>query len=155
MKAAAEHAARSAGILIHTDLHETTDTDNSEFRPSKQARDGVTEEWSEIPDGFYLVASEHSPEPQWQRAIIEAVEKVTHIAPPDEKGHIIGETVTDRGVITIKGRQWGICGAHTAARFCTTTEVYPDSPKASPEQCNEAQVAVVVSGIQAALALSS
>jgi len=27
----------------------------------------------------------------------------------------------------------------TAARFVTTTEVYPDSPRATPAQCNEAQ----------------
>jgi hypothetical protein len=31
----------------------------------------------------------------------------------------------------------------TDARFVTTTEVYPDSPTASPAQCNQAQVAAV------------
>ena len=28
--------------LMHVDLHETTDTDESEFRPAKAARDGET-----------------------------------------------------------------------------------------------------------------
>jgi hypothetical protein len=36
--------------------------------------------------------------------------------------------------------------------FVTTTEVYPDSPKASPEQCNAAQVAVICTGLDYALA---
>jgi len=42
--------------LVHIDLHETTDTDNSEFIPARIARDGLKPEpWSEIPDGFYLI----------------------------------------------------------------------------------------------------
>lgn len=42
-------------ILVHVDLHETTDTDESEFRPAKAARDGTPFEPDSIPDGFYLV----------------------------------------------------------------------------------------------------
>lgn len=37
----------------HVDLHETTDTDETEFRPAKAARDGVEYEQDTIPDGFY------------------------------------------------------------------------------------------------------
>ena len=47
-------AARSRAGL-HVDLHETTDTDESEFRPALAARDGVAYEPGEVPDGFYLV----------------------------------------------------------------------------------------------------
>ena len=38
----------------HVDLHETTDTDETEFRKSKAARDGLASEPGTIPDGFYL-----------------------------------------------------------------------------------------------------
>ena len=40
----------------------------------------------------------------------------------------------------------------TDARFTTTTEVYPDSPRATPEICNAAQVAAVRAAIAFALA---
>ena len=40
---------------MHLDLHETTDTDDSEFRPAKAARDGLQlEDEGAIPDGFYV-----------------------------------------------------------------------------------------------------
>jgi hypothetical protein len=32
-------------------------------------------------------------------------------------------------------------------RYATTTEVYPDSPKATPEQCNKAQVQTLTAGL--------
>jgi len=80
---------------------------------------------------------------------------VTHIAPGDEDSKIIGEPLSDKGTITIAGRTWGICGSFTAARFATTTEVYPDSPKASPEQCNVAQATVVLTGVKTALSMSA
>ncbi len=70
-------------VLVHVDLHETTDTDESEFRPALAARDGVDYEAGEIPDGFYLVDDSAHPQPEFQQAIIAAVAKVTHIAPAD------------------------------------------------------------------------
>ncbi len=42
-------------VLVHIDLHETTDSDESEFRPAMAARDGKPLEPGTIPDGFYLV----------------------------------------------------------------------------------------------------
>ena len=44
MKCIAEHRARSKFLLLHMDLHETTDTDNTEFTPARFARDGLTED---------------------------------------------------------------------------------------------------------------
>jgi hypothetical protein len=153
MACIAEHVARSSGILMHADLHETTDTDNSEFRPAKYARDGlVDQQWDPIPDGFYLVGDVDRPVPEFQKVIVEAVAKVTHIAEADERNTIIGEPLTQPGVINYPGVKLGLCGAHTAAKFTTTTEVYPDSPRATPEQCNEAQAVVVVTGIEYAMA---
>src|SRR5690606_16929580 len=49
-------------------------------------------------------------------------------------------------------RRFGLCAGMTDARFTTTTEVYPDSPRATPEQCNDAQVAAVCAAIEFALA---
>ena len=142
----------SGEVLVHIDLHETTDSDNSEFRPAKAARDGtVNHNWN-IPDGFYLVGDSNKPEPGFQRAIIEAVQKITHIAEADENGCLIGEKLAQFGVVNYPKRSLGLCGGMTDAKFVTTTEVYPDSPKASPEQCNAAQVAVICAGVDYALA---
>src|SRR6185503_3009420 len=123
---------------IHIDLHETTDSDESEFRPALAARDGKVYEPGEIPDGFYLVDDAENPQPEFQRAIIEAVSRVTHIAAPDAKNEIIGSPVVAPGVINYAVKQLGLCAGITSARYTTTTEVYPDSPRASPQQCNAA-----------------
>ena len=138
-------------FLLHIDLHETTDSDESEFRPALAARDGKTFEPGEIPDGFYLVDDSENPQPAFQQAIINAVSRITHIAPADAKGQIIGSDVVAPGVIRYPMRQLGLCAGITGARYTTTTEVYPDSPGVTPEECNAAQVAAVDAGIEFAL----
>jgi hypothetical protein len=138
--------------LVHIDLHETTDSDESEFRPALAARDGKPFEPEGIPDGFYLVGDTEDPQPAFQQAIIAEVRKVTHIAPPDAKNEIIGSPVVADGVINYPVRELGLCAGITNARYRTTTEVYPDSPRATPEQCNDAQVAAVRAAIDYALA---
>jgi len=141
-----------ARFVVHIDLHETTDTDESEFRPALAARDGVEFEPGKIPDGFYAVGDTEDPQPEFQQAIIRAVEKVTHIAPADEKGEIIGSPMVAPGVINYALRELGLCAGITGARCRSTTEVYPDSPRATPGQCNEAQVAAARAAIDYALA---
>lgn len=138
--------------LVHIDLHETTDTDESEFRPALAARDGKPSEPGMIPDGFYLVGDSENPQPRFQQAIIEAVAKVTHIAPADPQGEIIGSPVVSPGVINYPVKSLGLCAGVTDARYRTTTEVYPDSPRATPQQCNDAQVAAVCAAIEFGLA---
>ena len=139
-------------VLMHIDLHETTDSDESEFRPALAARDGKAFQPGGIPDGFYLVDDSEHPQPAFQRAIIEAVARVTHIAPADEHGQIIGSPVVAPGVIEYALESLGLCASITDARYKTTTEVYPDSPRATPQQCNDAQVAAVVAAIDFVLA---
>lgn len=139
-------------VLVHIDLHETTDTDESEFRPALAARDGKPDVPGEIPDGFYLVDDSENPQPAFQQAIIAAVAKVTHIAPADADGEIIGSPVVAPGVIEYALKPLGLCAGLTDARYRTTTEVYPDSPRATAEQCNAAQVAAVCAAIDFALA---
>lgn len=139
-------------VLVHVDLHETTDTDESEFRPALAARDGKPFEPGEIPDGFYLVDDSENPQPEFQSAVIAAVAQVTHIAPPDCNGEIIGSPVVAPGVIRYPMTALGLCAGITGARYTTTTEVYPDSPRATPAQCNAAQVAAVRAAIDFALA---
>lgn len=159
---AASPAAEAAALLrllaplrgrlrVHVDLHETTDTDETEFRPALAARDGKAYEPGEIPDGFYLCGDSEAPEPAFQAAIITAVAAVTHIAPADPHGQLIGSPVVSPGVIHYPYRQLGLCGGATDARYRTTTEVYPDSPRATPAQCNAAQVAAVRAAIEFAL----
>jgi hypothetical protein len=139
-------------VLLHIDLHETTDSDETEFRTALAARDGKDFEPEGIPDGFYLVDDSEHPQPGFQHAIIEAVAKVTHIAPADANGQIIGSPVVAPGVIEYPLERLGLCAGITRARYRTTTEVYPDSPRATPEQCNQAQAAAVCAAIDYALA---
>ncbi len=138
-------------IVVHVDLHETTDTDESEFRPALAARDGLACVPGEVPDGFYLVDDSEHPQPEFQQAVIAAVAKVTHIAPADSRGEIIGSAMVAPGVINYALRQLGLCAGITNATYKTTTEVYPDSPRATAEQCNAAQVAAVCAAIDFAL----
>ncbi|WP_027485820.1 M14 family metallocarboxypeptidase [Rhodanobacter sp. OR87] len=139
-------------VRVHIDLHETTDSDESEFRPALAARDGKPYEPGTIPDGFYLCADSANPQPAFQQAVIAAVAKVTHIAPADPDGTIIGSPVVAHGVIEYDCRKLGLCAGITDAPYRTTTEVYPDSPRATPAQCNAAQAAAVCAAIDYALA---
>lgn len=134
-------------LSLHIDLHETTDTDNSEFRPALAARDGTTHDNWNIPDGFYTVANTPNPQLAFQQAVIDAVRKVTHIAPADENGKIIGADVMSEGVICYDKKSLFLCGGMTDAKYVTTTEVYPDSDNATPENCNDAQVAAVCAAL--------
>jgi hypothetical protein len=139
-------------VLLHVDLHETTDSDESEFRPALAARDGEPFEPEGIPDGFYAVGDTENPQLAFQRVIVEAVAKVTHIAPADAKGQIIGSPVVAPGVILYPLRALGLCAGMTSARYTTTTEVYPDSPRATPAICIAAQAAATCAAIDYALA---
>lgn len=139
--------ALGADITAHIDLHETTDTDNSEFIPALAARDATEQKLWDIPDGFYLVGDTENPQDDFQKAIIESVEKCTHIAPADEEHKLIGVPLRQRGVINYETKALGLCAGVTTATYCTTTEVYPDSPGVTDEECIIAQVAAVSGGL--------
>lgn len=139
--------SQNVQITVHIDLHETTDTDNTEFRPALSARDNVEHEFSEIPDGFYLVGDTENPVDAFQKHIINAVSKVTHIAEADSEGKLIGATISQQGVINYAKKALGLCTGFTNNKYCTTTEVYPDSPKVDDENCIIAQVTAVTSGL--------
>lgn len=139
-------------VLVHIDLHETTDSDESEFRPALAARDGLEHAPCDIPDGFYLVGDSENPQPEFQQAVLAAVAKVTHIAPPDNDGGFIGTPLAAPGVINLPLKQLGLCAGITDAPYTTTTEVYPDSPRVTPALCNAAQVAAIRAAIDFALA---
>src|SRR3546814_20241672 len=102
--------------VCSSDLHETTDSDESEFRPALAARDGQPYEPGEIPDGFYLVDDSANPQRAFQQAVIDAVAKVTHIAPADADGRIIGSPVVAPGVIEYDVGRLGLCAGITGAR---------------------------------------
>ena len=139
-------------FLLHIDLHETTDSDESEFRPALAARDGKPYEPGEIPDGFYTVGDSVNPQLPFQQAVIDAVAKVTHIAPADARGEIIGSAVVSPGVILDPVKSLGLCAGVTDATYVTTTEVYPDSPRTTADECNAAQAAAVRGALDHALA---
>jgi hypothetical protein len=118
-------------FLAHFDLHETTDTDESEFRPAKSARDGSDYTPDVIPDGFYLVGNSLNPQPAWHAAMIESVRAVTHIAPPDSKGNIIGEPVTQEGVVVYPVKTLFLCSS------CTDAEYSHPPPTIAPVLCTD------------------
>ena len=140
-----------ARVIVHVDLHETTDSDESEFRPALAARDGTVSVPGEIPDGFYLVADSENPQLEFQQAVLAAVAEVTHIAPADSAGQIIGSPTIAPGIIAYPVERLGLCIGMVPTAFRTITEVYPDSPRATPEQCRVAQVTAVRSAIAHAL----
>ena len=145
-------ASLATPLLVHMDLHETTDTDNTVFRPDRAARDGIDEDLWHIPDGFYTVGDSRNPQAGFQRAIIDSVRQETHIAPPDEQGCLIGKPLEQEGVINYDAQGLHLCTGFTGARYASTTEVYPDSPRTNPAACIRAQVAAVRGGVDYALA---
>ena len=90
----------------------------------------------------------------FQTAIIDAVQKVTHIADADEDGKIIGAKIEQFGVINYDKKSLNLCGGFTDAIYVSTTEVYPDSPNATPQVCVKAQVAAISGAINYVLAHS-
>ena len=118
------------------------------------ARDGNVFEPHYTPDGFCNCADTLNPCPEFQKAVIDSVAKVTHIAEADEDGSIIGTPTSQRGVINCHTTELGLCIGFTFADYSTTTEVYPDSPnnKSPPENCIEAQVASIIGGLDFAFA---
>ncbi|MBV8044615.1 M14 family metallocarboxypeptidase [Pluralibacter sp.] len=138
-------------FAVHVDLHETTDTDESEFSPALAARDGLQYEPKNIPDGFYLVSDAQNSRLDFQRAIISAVAEVTHIAPAEDDGSMLGFPVVSSGVVEYDNNAYHLCSTMTGAPFTTTTEVYPDSAETSPEECIRAQVVTVRRAIDFAL----
>ena len=139
-------------FVAHIDLHETTDTDESEFRPALAARDGQAFVPCTIPDGFYLVDDAQNPQTAFQQAIIRAVQPYTHIAASDAQGLILDAPAVSPGVIHYELRALGLCAGMSGARYTTTTEVYPDSPRTTPAQCIDAQLAAVGAALDFVLA---
>jgi hypothetical protein len=80
------------------------------------------------------------------------VAKVTHIAPADKDGQLIGTPLAAPGIINYPLTELGLCPSITQAPYKTTTEVYPDSPRTTPEECVAAQVAAANAAIDFALA---
>lgn len=134
-------------IQCHLDLHETTDTDATEFMPAKHAKAGMSYSGETIPDGFYLVGDSEQPQLDFHSAILKSVQKVTHIAPPDDNGEIIEVPLAQEGLILVPIHELGLCASLTKAPYSSTTEVYPDSPQATDQICKDAQVAAIVGAI--------
>ncbi|MEO0423084.1 MAG: M14 family metallocarboxypeptidase [Pseudomonadota bacterium] len=142
---------RQLRFLMHIDLHETTDSDEDEFRPALAARDGEAFKPGTIPDGFYTVGDRDRKVLPFQQAIIEAVAQVTHIADADADGTLIGTAADAPGIIHIPSSRLGLCAGVTGAPYTSTTEVYPDSARVTDEQCNAAQVAATCGALDYAL----
>ena len=140
--------------MCHLDLHETTDSDATEFMPAKHAEAGLIYTPEVIPDGFYLVGDSENPQLEFLKAVIGSVQKVSHIALPDDNGNIIDEPVMTEGVILVPAKKLGLCCSMTRGRYVATTEVYPDSPRATEDVCNHAQAAAITGALDYVLSLS-
>eukprot|EP00928_Gymnodinium_smaydae_P078907 TRINITY_DN62964_c0_g1_i2.p1 TRINITY_DN62964_c0_g1~~TRINITY_DN62964_c0_g1_i2.p1 ORF type:complete len:121 (-),score=15.03 TRINITY_DN62964_c0_g1_i2:79-441(-) len=117
-----------------------------------------------IPDGFYVLGDsgheDQAAQIAFNKAIITEVRKVTHIAPSNADGKLLGKPVVDAdkgcdGVIMSDKFAVGTCCngtiPGTRAAYATTTEVYPDSPSTNADECNRAQVAAVCGALDFAL----
>ena len=149
-----------------------SDTDATEFGPSKAARDGTFSHGQvfdrggdgdpeTIPDGFYVYVDESTlPEQNgFYAAMLNAVKQVTHIAPPGKfdiedapNAAEFGLEGTGGVVITEAGEDVAIgacAGVTKNAQYFTTTEVYPDSKSrtVTEDQCNRAQVACITAAL--------
>jgi hypothetical protein len=140
----------------HIDLHETTNSDKV-FLPEEYAKNGKHLEAKDvdIPDGFYLIGVKGHERPALEKAMIDSVAKVTHIAEPDpnakpeSQGMILDTPLSQTGVIHINVP--GLCAEFTSAKSklgAYTTEMYPDSPRYAGKSvaeveslCSQAQVA--------------
>lgn len=140
-----ETSGLTIDTIMHLDLHETTDTDVTTFGPALAARDGIEVEETTIPDGFYVVADSNRPTQDFHLAVVRGVEKVTHLIP--ESDTCLGEVVVQRACFAAPARQLGLCMGLTNAPNVCTTEVYPDSPTVTDEECTLAQVEAVTSGL--------
>jgi len=135
-------------FAVHFDLHETTDSDASEFMVARAACNGLPSYTPDtIPDGFYIIGAADAKEQGFMEAMITGVKRVTHIAPADSEGKVIGLKAEGEGIVYSSTA--GVCSrGWLGAHYCVTTEVYPDSPKVDDDNCNAAQVACVVAGLQ-------
>eukprot|EP00657_Telonema_sp_P-1_P010137 TRINITY_DN4433_c0_g1_i1.p1 TRINITY_DN4433_c0_g1~~TRINITY_DN4433_c0_g1_i1.p1 ORF type:complete len:127 (-),score=85.23 TRINITY_DN4433_c0_g1_i1:338-718(-) len=82
------------------------------------------------------------------KAMIDAVKKITHIAPAEADGKMLDVLVKQEGIIEIPARSLGLCGGFLKLKYAITTEVYPDSPKVDDANCDQAQVVTITSGLQ-------
>ena len=57
------------------------------------------------------------------------------------------------GVIAYPLATLGLCAGITGARYTTTTEVYPDSSRTTPDECKRAQAAAVCAALDYVLAV--
>jgi len=58
-----------------SNYQETTDSDETEFRPAKSARDGEDYAPDLIPDGFYLVGDKQQPRCVTCRSIWKQIDR--------------------------------------------------------------------------------
>lgn len=142
--------ARGINPDFHMDLHETTDTDATVFRPALNSRNNTEYKPEIIPNGFYLVATANHIRPDLDAAIIEAVRKVTPIAPTGEDGLLIGKVPRLEGVVDYP-ENLGLCmNAFGAANKlgAYTTEIYPDGKGITATNCNDGQVAAIEGALE-------
>ncbi len=125
-------------LLVHVDLHETTDTDESEFRPALAARDGKPFE----PDGDSgrvlsgrRCRAARSRSSSRRSSMRSRRSRISRRADAQGRDHRLapGRAGRDR-YRAAQARPRAPASPTRATR--PTTEVYPDSPRATPEQCN-------------------
>ncbi|KAL3809071.1 hypothetical protein ACHAXA_007856 [Cyclostephanos tholiformis] len=149
--------------LCHVDLHETTDTDVTEYRPARAARDGQLDFDDRIPDGFYLFGAVDDDDNdnggsnncvrEFYDAILSGVEgSGTHLAEVENDGTLCGYKATRRGLLLLSRSacaNMGICagGALPNVPYAVTTEAYPDSCRTSGEDCVNAQVEAICAAL--------
>ncbi len=138
------------GVLAHFSLHEATNSDMTTFQKLTAMRDGVEfDGGTPIPDGFFVISAVQKQAPDLEKAIVDAVRDVTHIAPTDENGEIYGVKALQPGVIYTNVP--GVSPMATNPRYAVTTEVYPDSEQIPLQQREAQTIAAQVAAVTAGM----
>lgn len=132
------HKRAGRDFAAAVDLHETPDRDKV-MMPLQYQRYGIEISSDDIliPNGYYLISNASNLAPRMASHIIDAVRKVTPIAPDPE----IGGVKNDNGVIVSQGQNPTHQGLNqfymrTLSENSFTTEIYPEihpEPKGSQE----------------------
>lgn len=135
--------AMKKGFLVHFSLHEALFERDEVLERNRALRDGTVFDKSiPIPDGFFLIADTYRNDPALEKAIIDGVRKVTHIAVANSEGKVYGQPIQQEGVIhaCIKGSDV----LFTNPQYAFTTEVTPESKKIKePREIINAHVAAI------------
>ena len=147
-----ERSAEGKGVIMHLDIHETTDSDRTRFRHEQASHDGETYTPTEddVPNGYFILTD--NPDIQneglsgtFEQAMIGAV-KESGTTPIASNIDIPGHGYTPYQGICYS-EVHNVASKFTKAAYRVTTEMNPDIDGMTLETANRAQIAGIKGAI--------